>query len=333
MEAMEPDVGDRLLNAVRRRFGRGCRVKILDRPTVGGSNQTIVFDLVERTARRRLVLRAETYTAPDSPFLDPAMQFRLLEVAGRHAVPVPEPVFALEDGDGLGRGFVMAYVEGETVPQKILREPRFDKVVSRLACELGETLARVHAIPLAEVAFLDSLSDSADVITAHRRRFDTYDEPHPAIELGLRWLELHRPPPAARTLLHGDFRNGNFIITEAGVAAVLDWECAHLGDPMEDLAWVCNRSWRFSRPDRAVGGFGSRSDLYSAYQTAGGLPPDPDLIHYWDVFAFVRWAILSVMQGHGHVFGGRCSMVYAASGRNVPIIEQDLLRALTGSLG
>jgi aminoglycoside phosphotransferase (APT) family kinase protein len=224
----------------------------------------------------------------------------------------------------------MGHVEGETVPQRILREPRFAKVVPRLAGDLGEILARLHAISPAEVDFLEDTPDSRDPVGAQRARYDSYDEPHPAIELGLRWLELHRRPAPGRVVVHADFRNGNFIVTDAGVAAVLDWECTHLGDPMEDLAWLCLKSWRFSRPDRPVGGFGERADLYLAYESAGGARPDDEAIRYWEVFGFVRWAVLSVMQGHGHVLGGRASPVYAATARNTATIEHDLVRALQG---
>jgi aminoglycoside phosphotransferase (APT) family kinase protein len=326
------DAGARLLSAVRRRFGSDARVEAVDIPTVGGSNRTVLFDVVEAIGRRRLVLRAETYIAADSPFIDPSMQYRLIERAGAHGVPVAEPVFLLDDDDGLGRGFVMGHVEGETVPQRILRSPRFAAVVPRLAGALGEIAAAIHAVPADEVSFLAATADSRDPVAAQRQRYDRYDEPHPAIELGFRWLELHRRELERRTLVHADFRNGNFIVDESGVRAVLDWECSHLGDPMEDLAWLCLRSWRFGRPDRPVGGFGHREDLYAAYEKVTGVRPDPDAIRYWEVFGFVRWAVLSVMQGYGHVHEGRSSVVYAATARNTVMIEYDLLRTLDGSV-
>jgi aminoglycoside phosphotransferase (APT) family kinase protein len=326
------EAGAALLAAVRRRFGSDAGIENVDVPTVGGSNRTVLFDVVEPAGRRRLVLRAETYVAPDSPFLPPALQYRLLERAAAHDVPVPEPVFLLDDDDGLGRGFVMAHVAGETVPQRILRGPRFTAVVPQLAGRLGEIAAAIHAIPVDEVAFLAETADSRDPVAAQRARYDRYDEPHPAVELGFRWLETQRYRPARRTLVHADFRNGNFIVDETGVRAVLDWECAHLGDPMEDLAWLCLRSWRFGRPDRPVGGFGYRPDLYGAYEKATGERPDPAAVRYWEVFGFVRWAVLSIMQGYGHVFEGRSSMVYAATARNTALIEYDLLRTLAGTV-
>ena len=326
------DTRDRLQAAVRRHLGGRLVVENLERPTVGGSNLTVLFDVVDGGHRRRLVLRVETYTAPDSPFLDPSLQFRLLQAAAAHGVPVPEPMFVLDDGDGLGRGFVMAHVAGETAPQKLLRDSRFEDVRLRLPAELGEILGRIHAVPTEDVAYLADRPDSQDPLVAERSRLDRYGEPHPAIEAGLRWLERHRRPAPRRALVHGDFRNGNFIVTETGVQAVLDWECARIGDPMQDLAWLCLRSWRFNRPDRPVGGFGHRDELYAAYEKATGERPDPDAVRYWEIFGFVRWAVLSVMQGHGHLFGGRASVVYAATARNAATIEYDLLRTLDGTL-
>ena len=57
--------------------------------------------------------------------------------------------------------------------------------------------------------------------------------------------------------------------TRRGVTAILDWEGAHLGDPVEDLGWVCVKSWRFGSVDKPAGGFGSREELWAAYETRG----------------------------------------------------------------
>ena len=89
-------------------------------------------------------------------------------------------------------------------------------------------------------------------------------------ELALRWLRERDPGPSKEvTLVHGDFRHGNLIIGPDGVRAVLDWELAHFGDPMEDLGWICVNSWRFGEIDKPVGGFGSREELFAGYEEAG----------------------------------------------------------------
>jgi aminoglycoside phosphotransferase (APT) family kinase protein len=316
------DVGpyDDIASAVRRRFGEAARIANIVQPTLGGSNRTIVFDLMEGNAIRRLVSRQETYSGEESPFLPPRDQFRVMATAFRHGLPVPEPVFEYDARDGMGAGFVTAFVDGETMPKRIIGDARFEGARGVLAGQLGAFLAGLNGIPAAETEFLERTTDSVDAVAAQRQRFDAYAEPHPAIELGLRWLERHRPPVRRRTLLHGDFRNGNFMVGQGGLIAVLDWECSHIGNPAEDFGWICARSWRFGRNDLPVGGFSPRAPLHV----------DLEEVRYWEVFGLVRWAIINMMQAHGHVFGGRPSVVFAACGRNTSQIEYDLLMTIGG---
>ena len=328
-DALAPDAFDDIRRAVRRRFGGNARIDNIVSPTLGGSNRTVVFDLVEGNAARRLVSRQETYSAEDSPFLSPTDQFKVMGAAFRHGLPVPEPVFEYDDTDAMGHGFVTGFVAGETMPKKIISDPALAEARIRLARDLGTFEARLNAIPLEEVAFLERISDSADPIQAQRARYDFYDEPHPGVELGLRWLETHRPPQRKRVLIHGDFRNGNFMVGPGGLAAVLDWECSHIGSGIEDFGWISTLSWRFGSK-LPVGGFSERAPLYEAYEAAGGSKVDPDEVRYWEIFGLVRWAIINMMQAHGHVFGGRRSVVFAACGRNTSQIEYDLLMTMKG---
>jgi len=323
---------DRLRNALARRFGEAVQLEIVGEPSMGGSNHTLLFDLIEGSARGRLVMRRETYTGLGNPFLPPENQYRLLQVARRHGIPVPEPVLELTPEDELGRGFVMSYIAGETIPRRIIRDAAFAEARPKLAAQCGEILARIHAIDLGEVDFLADIDDSRDPIAAQRHRLDLYGETHPALEVGLRWLERNRPQHQTPVMLHGDFRNGNFIVGTDGIRAVLDWECSHFGHAMEDLGWLCLRSWRFGHNDDPVGGFGRREDLYTAYQAASPIAIGPAEIHYWEVFGFVRWAVLNVMQGYGHVHENRRSLVFAACGRNTAVIEYDLIETILGRL-
>lgn len=319
-----------LVAAIRRRFGSAVRVENVETPTLGGSNRTIVFDLVEGASRRRLVSREETYAAPNSPFLSPAKQFRLMQAVFAHGFPAPEPVFEYDEADAMSPGYVCAFVEGETMPKAILHSPDFAAIRPSLAPECGRLLAMLHAMPKDDFSFLGQTPDSVDPIDAQRARFDSYGGGRPAIELGLRWLERNRPKAAEGVLLHGDFRVGNLLVAPTGITAVLDWECSHLGSRFEDLGWLCTRAWRFDRPDLAVGGLDNTGPFFAAYESASGVRVDADAVHYWTVFGLVRWAVLNLMQASGHVDGTRRGLVFAACGRNVNLIEYDLLMTLDG---
>jgi aminoglycoside phosphotransferase (APT) family kinase protein len=315
---------------VRRRYGESAEVENTAIPTLGVANRTVVFDLVTGETRRRLVSRQESYAAEKTPFLPSTDQFRLTRVVFENGIAAPEPVFVYDAEDGMGDGYVAAFVGGETMPKKILHSPKLALARERLVAQIASSLARLHAIDVAKAAFLEARDDSVDPIRAQRARLDSYGEPHPAIELALRWLERNRPSGGARRILHGDLRIGNLIIAENGLAAILDWECAHLGDPAEDLGWFCVRSWRFGQNDKPAGGIGTRRELLDAYEAAGGRHVDVEEVRYWEVFGLARWAILNVMQAHGHVFGGRRSPAFAACGRNASMIEYDLLMTLRG---
>jgi aminoglycoside phosphotransferase (APT) family kinase protein len=321
---------DDIRRAVRRRFGLRASVENIVAPTLGGSNRTVIFDLVDGIARRRLVSRQETYSGEETPFLSPSDQFKVMRAAHGQGLPVPEPVFEYDAADQMGAGFVTAFVAGETMPKRILSDPAFASARAQLAAQLGAFLAGLARVPLLDVAFLEHIADSADPVAAQRHRYEAYGEYHPALELGFRWLERHRPPPAPRVLVHGDFRNGNFMVGPDGLVAVLDWECSHIGGVAEDFGWVGTRSWRFGQNDQPVGGFSQYEPMLAGYLAAGGEPVDLEAVRYWQVFGLLRWAVINMMQAHGHVYGGRRSPVFAACGRNASLIEYDLLMTIAG---
>lgn len=177
---------------------------------------------------------------------------------------------------------------------------------------------------------LEETPDTLDVVGAQASRLQRYGAAHPAVELGLRWLERHRPTAGRPVFLHGDFRLGNFLVAPEGITAVLDWKCAHIGCGAEDLGWLCTRAWRFGRVETPVGGFGTRQQLQDAYAAVTGIRHTPEETRYWEVFGLVRWAVISIMQAHQHTTGAQRSLVFAATGRNVCLVEYDLLMTLCG---
>jgi aminoglycoside phosphotransferase (APT) family kinase protein len=244
---------------------------------------------------------------------------------------VPTVRFLLEPGDDLGAGFVMDRVDGETIARRILRDDAYAEARTRLTAQCGEALARIHATPVGSLPDLDLLGPHEQV-AQYRALIDGFGAPHPVFELALRWLTEHAPPMPADgpRLVHGDFRNGNLIVGPEGVRSILDWELSHLGDPVEDLGWVCVRSWRFGVDDRRVGGFGDLPDLIAAYVAAGGAPVDPEHVRYWEVFGTLKWGVICQMQCAAHEHGLVRSVENAALGRRVAETEWDLLDLILG---
>jgi aminoglycoside phosphotransferase (APT) family kinase protein len=259
-------------------------------------------------------------------------EFTLIRTAAESGVPVPKPLAVEPDGGRFGSAaMLMSFVEGTSVAPRILRKPEFETTRSRLTGQLGEALARIHAI---DPATLDELlpASPADAALAQieewERQLDEIGEPLPAVELGLRWLRTQAPDPAEPRLVHGDFRLGNFIVDEQGLAAVIDWELAHLGDPAEDIGWLCIRSWRFGNDDRPVAGVGELDEFASAYESAGGASLDRDRIRYWEAFGNVKWAVICARQAHDHLTGVRRSHELASLGRRICEPEWDFLQLL-----
>jgi aminoglycoside phosphotransferase (APT) family kinase protein len=296
-------------------------------PIPGGASRETW--LVEGDGERRVLRRDPEGSVSLVPI---ANEFRLIECAHEAGVPVPEPLVLEEAGGRLGTAaMLVSFVEGTSVAPRILRKPEYEAARSALTAQLGEALARIHSIDPAtlEGAVPPAGADPAlEQIEEWERQLDEIGEPLPAVELGLRWLRANAPRPAETALVHGDFRLGNFIVDEDGLAAVIDWELAHLGDPAEDVGWLCIRSWRFGNDSQPVAGVGSLDEFASAYEAAGGRSLDPDRLRYWEVFGNLKWAVICARQAHDHLNDVRRSHELASLGRRICEPEWDMLQLI-----
>ena len=257
--------------------------------------------------------------------LGTAVEARLLEAAREAGVPTA-PLLAWSDGsDELGLPYLLfERVEGESIPQRILRDERFAGARAMLARQYGEALGRIQRIGLSAVpglAFQDPLGHYEQVL-------DGLGEPSPALAFACRWLRTHRPPAGDPVVVHGDFRNGNGLVApDGGLRAVIDWELAHLGDPLEDLGWFCIRAWRFGST-LPVGGFGRYHEIIAGYEATSGRSVDRGALRWWRIMGTVRWAVICRMQGATHWQGHRRSVELAVTGRRAAEAEFDLMLLL-----
>ncbi len=315
----EDDLAERLS-----RLLGGARIDSLRRLSGGASRETWSFDAVGADGTRQgLILRRDPPGAVR--FGGMPLEARMFRAAAAAGVPVPR-LHASGDADEalLGTGFlVMDRVEGETIARKILRDDVYALARTVTVGQMGAALARLHAVPPDSIEGIEP----SDEMTKYRTTLDESGYPSPTFELAFRWLEANRPTDRPTTVVHGDFRLGNVIIGPEGLVAVLDWELAHIGDPMADFGWLCSRVWRFGGPG-PVAGMGSYDELFAAYEAAGGAKVDPEVVRWWETLGTLMWGVMCVMQGSAHTSGAVRSVELAAIGRRVAEQEHDLLDLL-----
>ncbi|ATQ42828.1 phosphotransferase family protein [Caulobacter mirabilis] len=313
------------LNAVAGQLG-GRSVTDLRRLSGGASQETWAFAL---DSGRPLILRRKP-AGSDSPTggqVTLAMEAALIQAAAKQGAPVPEVLYVSAPGSDIGEAYVMGRVEGETLGKRIAVGEAFVAVRPKLAFQCGQVLAQIHSIPLeglpdlnrsSALGELDRFEDSYRRIGAKR----------PIFETAFRWLRERAPDLPEPVLVHGDFRNGNIMFQpDVGVAAVLDWELIHIGDPAEDMGWLCTASWRFSGR-KPVGGFGDYEDLLAGYEAGGGTPIPLERVLYWQMLGSLKWGVMCLGMYTSFATGVDPSIERAMIGRRTSECEIDLMALL-----
>jgi aminoglycoside phosphotransferase (APT) family kinase protein len=305
-----------------RRLGSelGGDVADVRRLSGGASKETWAFS----AGGRPLILRRSPGGQAITTAASLAAEAGLIQAAGAAGVTAPKVVRVCPESDGLGEAFVMEAVDGETLGRRIVRDEAFAAIRPGLARRCGIEIARIHAVPLPGLPVLET-TDAAAVIARYQAAYREMGAQRPVLEAAFVWLRDLAPAPVQPVLVHGDFRNGNLIVDPAnGLAAVLDWELAHLGDPAEDLGWICVNSWRFGGA-APVGGFGSYEDLLTGYAEAGGGAVSLDRVRYWQAVGSLKWAVMCLMMYASYASGRDPSVERAMIGRRTSEAEADLV--------
>jgi aminoglycoside phosphotransferase (APT) family kinase protein len=306
-------------------LGAGTAIEELRTLTGGASRTTWAFDAIAGGQRRSLILRTGP---PDEVHAGMELEASAQRAAAAAGAPVPHIVVADDSVVALGNPFLICNaISGETIVRRIHRQLD-DAGRARLLRQCAEALAAIHRADtnLPGVSHDDQMAEWRD-------QLDTMGDTTATFEWAFRWLADNRPAPSPPRLVHGDFRMGNVIVDESGLAAVLDWELVHVGEVYEDLAWFCIRAWRFGAPlDLAAGGLGSVEDFLHGYENAGGAAVDRAAFHWWLVQATLRWGVICRYQAERHLSGQTRSVELATIGRRVCETEWDLLNLLDNAV-
>ena len=324
---------DEALGAVLIKRIDGCRGLVsCERLSGGASQETYRIVISTDAGERKLAMRrAPGAKAPaHGSYPGLATEAMLIRAARAAGVPEPEVHWVLTPDDGLGDGFIMEWLDGEALGARIVRDPALDAIRPKLAEQCGEILARIHSIDLAATGLASRLVDMSpeQYVRQTWQRYQALDTPQPMIDFAARWLLEHLPTAFAPKLVHNDFRNGNIMVSPNGVVAVLDWEIAHIGDPMRDLGWICTNSWRFGRSEKPVGGFGTYADLFRGYERVAGTRVDPAHVKFWEIFGSFWWACSSLTMAQHYRTGPDRTVERPAIGRRTSECQVDCVNLI-----
>lgn len=290
-----------LETALAARWGTPVAVSGLRRFHGGAARETYRFDASAGGTTRGLVLRRD----PSSSLIETDRRTEFAALAAFHgtAVPVPEPLWLDETGAELGApGFIMTEV-ADVKPGSVLAPDAYAPYAAQVGEQMFSILGHIHARdpssfatgappPAPDACWRQRLDHWADAVRADALG------PEPIFWAGVRWLERNPPPPPARVaIVHGDYRSGNFLVDDAGrIGAIVDWEMAHLGDPLEDLAWAMDPLWSHGTPDRP-GGTVDEPMAIAHWQRSSGLSVDPAALRWWRIYAQVMGLAIWISSG------------------------------------
>lgn len=302
-------------------------------PLAGGASRDMwLIDLSTGDAYERLVLRRDLPTSMVDSALSRQQEFTLMQAAHAAGIRVARPRWLCTNPEVVGSPFfLMDFVQGIAIGRKVVFAPELAYARDALCDQMAEQLAKIHALDTRPLGFLPrppaNISPAQDAIAQTYTLLDALGVKNPAFEFALRWAERHAPTPEALTFAHGDFRIGNLIIDAEGLAAVADWEFAHIGDPDEELGYLCMRDWRFGGKYR-VGGICDREPFLIAYERASGRIVSRRAVDFWEFLGNVRWGVICLSQANRHLSGLDPSVEYASLGRRSAEMQYEALRMI-----
>ena len=302
------------------------KVSNLEPLTGGASKEIWKFEVSNAKQSTKMILRRGS--GIEGPLaIKTADEARIQKEVIKVGAPVPIILAVSKNEEELGDSYIMHFVEGESIARKILRDKEYKKALPILAYQCGEAIARIHNVDINNFSFLPKKPAEGQLEDLYST-YQSFEQPSPVFEYAYLWLKEQDFGNFQESLVHGDFRLGNIIINADGLQSIIDWELAHIGNPLQDLGWVCGNSWRFGKNDKVVGGFGELEDLLEGYNSISKLKVNKEMVKCWQVFGTFRWGVICLIQAYAHLNGTINSIEKAAIGRRVSETEIDIVDLL-----
>ena len=296
-------------------------------PLTGGASKEIwKFEVSNAKQSTKMILRRGS--GIEGPLaIKTADEARIQKEVIKVGAPVPIILAVSKNEEELGDSYIMHFVEGESIARKILRDKEYKKALPILAYQCGEAIAKIHNVDVNNFSFLPK-KPAEDQLEDLYSTYQSFEQPSPVFEYAYLWLKEQDFGNFQESLVHGDFRLGNIIVNSDGLQSIIDWELAHIGNPLQDLGWVCGNSWSFGKNDKVVGGFGELEDLLEGYNSVSKLKVNKEMVRCWQVFGTFRWGVICLIQAYAHLNGTINSIEKAAIGRRVSETEIDIVDLL-----
>jgi aminoglycoside phosphotransferase (APT) family kinase protein len=257
-----------------------------------------------------------------------ATQAGLIDYLHQIGLKVPEIIAELPADSALGEGFIMSCIAGEALPNRLLHKPEFAEARKHLSGQCARELAHIHSLDPADLPIKLPVQSPKALLAEQERFYRQFGSSNAVFEWAFGWLSRHCPEPQEYRLVHADFRMGNFLVEEEGLMAVLDWELAHIGDPLRDISFLCIPSWRFGHYDLEAGGFATLEQWLADYEKASGGSVAREHFDWWMVFNILWWGVTCLRLGSTFRDGSVPTVERTIIGRRISEVELDLLLAL-----
>ncbi len=303
-------------------------------PLAGGASRDMWrIDAAFDGEARIFVLRRDLPSQMVERALTREQEFAVMAAAHEGGVKVAQPRYLCTDPAVLGGAFfLMDWVDGIAIGRKVVNAPELAEARRVLPDQMADQLARIHRIDPTLFEFLPrpriGLSPAEMAVAETREALEALKVDNPIFEYLLRWAARHAPAPSAITFIHGDFRIGNIMVNANGLAAVADWEFSHIGDPAEELGYLCMRDWRFGNGRKRLGGIADREPFLRAYESASGRTINRAAVDWWELLGNIRWGAICLSQADRHLSGHDPSVELASLGRRSIEMQYEALKMI-----
>jgi aminoglycoside phosphotransferase (APT) family kinase protein len=273
-----------------------------------------------KSIERALILRRDP--AASLIETDRTTEFRAYRAFHELGLPVPEPIALELDAAALERPFFIMEEITDCAVGSILAPDPYGPHREKVGQQFWSVLGRIAKPDPGDIGLgdFDGAQDTVACWSHELARWEKVidedeSEPQPIARAAIRWLRRNPPPPAQKiSVVHGDYRTGNFLVDANGdIRAILDWEMAHLGDPLEDLAWALDPLWSHGDPAHPAGTV-ARDRAIAIWEESGGLCAETQALAWWEIFASLKGLAIWISAAREYAEGRNTEAVNAFSG-------------------